>query len=153
MAEESWDKRVKDFLVKTGEDLRTETRKLFEEIKDPERQQRLKDGLKQAGESIKAETQRLIEEVRDPVRARKVKESLQEIGTWAKKTAEEAAQIVESAVRKAEGGHKANGASTPRPTPSDVRAPPASPSDRTAGKKAGAVKKKPASKTIGRKKG
>ncbi len=63
---------------------------------------RLIDFLKRTSEEIKAETQRLVEEVRDPATQQKVKESLRDFGSWAKQTAEEAAEMVETAIKKAE---------------------------------------------------
>src|SRR5262249_50870952 len=63
---------------------------------------RLLDVLKQKAEEIKSETQRLMEEVRDPEAQRKMKERRREFGTWAKQTAEEAAERLEAAVKKAE---------------------------------------------------
>lgn len=63
---------------------------------------RLLDLFKQKAEEIKSETQRLVEEVRDPETQRKMKEKLREFGTWAKQTAEEAAEKLEAAIKKAE---------------------------------------------------
>lgn len=71
-------------------------------MNEKEWDKRLLDFLKRTGEDIKAETERLLEEVRDPAKQRKVKETLREFGTWAKQTAEEAAEMVETAVKKAE---------------------------------------------------
>src|SRR6266852_428939 len=71
-------------------------------MNEKEWDRRLLDFLKRTGEEIQAETQRLVEEVRDPAKQRKVKETLREFGTWAKQTAEEAAEMVETAVKKAE---------------------------------------------------
>jgi hypothetical protein len=67
------------FLRKTSEDIRVEARAL---LKDP---------------------QRLIEDLKDPEKQQRVKESLRELGTWARHTAEDVADIVEKAVKKAEG--------------------------------------------------
>lgn len=63
---------------------------------------RLFDFLKQKAEEIKAETQRLMEEVGDPQTQRKMRERLREFGTWAKQAVEDAAEMVEGAVKKAE---------------------------------------------------
>lgn len=73
-----WDKKVTDFLKRTG------------------------DELKRAGEDLRAEAQRLVEEVKDPGNQQKLRETLSNLGAWAKKTAEEAGGIVESAVNKAQ---------------------------------------------------
>ena len=79
MADKPWDKQqVVDFLKRTGED------------------------LKRTGEEVRREAQRLIDEVRDPEMQAKVKERLSSFGTWAKQTAEEAATMLEGAVKKAE---------------------------------------------------
>lgn len=76
---------------------------------------RLFDFLRRTGEEIKAETQRLVEEVRDPETQRKMKESLREFGTWAKQTAEDAAEKLEAAVRKAETAFTHRMESPPQP--------------------------------------
>jgi len=136
---------------------------------------RLLDFLKRTGEEINAETQRLVEEVRDPATQQKIKESLREFGTWAKKTAEDAAEKMESAIKKAENAFtqkveppsaptdsKASegaeaGTTSSAPTSGRTTAP----SDRRdqssktvgKGKRSGARKARPgaASKTIGKK--
>jgi hypothetical protein len=64
--------------------------------------ERLLKFIKRTSEEIKTETQRLVAEVKDPETQRKMKESLREFGTWAKQTAEEAADMIGSAVKKAE---------------------------------------------------
>ena len=71
MAETQWDRQVLDFLKRTGEEIKTETQKILDEIRAPENQQKIKD-------------------------------SLNEFGSWAKQTAEEAAGMVESALKRAE---------------------------------------------------
>jgi hypothetical protein len=89
-------------------------------MNEKEWDKRLLDFLKRTGEDIKAETQRLVEEVRDPAKQRKVKETLREFGTWAKQTAEEAAEMVETAVKKAETAftQRVQGSPAPTRTPS-----------------------------------
>src|SRR6266851_2753302 len=89
-------------------------------MNEKEWDKRLLDFLKRTGEDIKAETQRLVEEVRDPAKQRKVKETLREFGTWAKQTAEEAAEMVETAVKKAETAftQRVQGSPAPTHTPS-----------------------------------
>src|SRR5215470_2023840 len=71
MGETQWDRQVLDFLKRTGEEIKTETQKILDEIRAPENQQKIKD-------------------------------SLNEFGSWAKQTAEEAAGMVESALKRAE---------------------------------------------------
>src|SRR5229473_5621787 len=85
-------------------------------MNEKEWDKRLLDFLKRTGEDIKAETQRLVEEVRDPAKQRKVKEALREFGTWAKQTAEEAAEMVETAVKKAETAFTQRVQNPPAPT-------------------------------------
>jgi len=76
---DKWDKQqVLDFLKRTGED------------------------LKRTGEEVRKEAQRIIDEVRDPETQAKVKEKLSSFGTWAKRTAEDAATMLDGAVKKAE---------------------------------------------------
>jgi len=76
--EKPWDQTLKDFLKRTGED------------------------LKKAGEEIRAEAQKLIDEVRDPDTQQKIKDGLGNLGQWAKKSAEEAANKIEEVVKKAD---------------------------------------------------
>lgn len=129
---------------------------------------RLLDVLKQKAEEIKAETQRLIDEVRDPQMQRKMKERLREFGTWAKQTAEEAAERLEAAIKKAETAftQRMEGSSTAShtqaPTSADTTTTSASSAGagpasaggkKTVGKgKRSAPGKKRAGKTIGKKK-
>ena len=128
---------------------------------------RLLDVLKQKAEEIKAETQRLIDEVRDPQMQRKMKERLREFGTWAKETAEEAAERLEAAIKKAETAftQRMEGSSTTSHTQAPSRADstttsaasagagPASAGKKTVGKgKRSAPGKKRAGKTIGKRK-
>jgi hypothetical protein len=130
------------------------------------------DFLKRTGDEIKAETQRLLQEVRDPVTQQRVKERLREFGTWVKGTAEDAADAMERAIKKAETAftEKAETSSDLAPgtpvkgggadaTTSAPHAAPPSKSRRKAqktvgkSKRAGAKKGAPrtVSKTIGRK--
>jgi hypothetical protein len=140
-------------------------------MNEKEWDKRLLDFLKRTGEEIKAETQRLVEEVRDPVKQRKVKETLREFGTWAKQTAEEAAERVETAVKKAETAFtqrvQGPAASTHTPSPKGtgedarsttsprVRAAPRGQGHKTVGKGKRSGARKPrtghAPKTIGKK--
>jgi hypothetical protein len=125
--------------------------------------------LTRTGEEIKAETQRLVAEVKDPETQRKVKEGLREFGSWVKQTAEEAADMIGSAVKKAEAAFSPGGEKGPDPsevaerksTEAQAPAPPAatrssSSHRKTVGKskRTGAKKTRPtaSSKTIGRKK-
>jgi hypothetical protein len=134
---------------------------------------RLLDFLKRTGDEIKVETQRLVEEVRDPATQQKVKESLREFGTWAKQTAEDAAQMMENAIRKAEtaftqkvdtlstrtqepaGGASNTAPTTPAPARSAESPGPRHPTTKKTvgkGKRSGARKSSPSasSKTIGK---
>jgi hypothetical protein len=144
-------------------------------MNEKEWDKRLLDFLKRTGEEIKAETQRLVEEVRDPATQRKMKESLRDFGSWAKQTAEEAAQMMENAIKKAETAlsqkieRSSTATHTQAPTGGDARttssAPPTArsaasggPQGQSAkvgkGKRSSARKGRTgeASKTIGRKK-
>ena len=58
--------------------------------------------LKRTGDEIRQETQRLIREVNNPENQQKVKEGLKELSAWARSTAEEAAALIDNAVKKAE---------------------------------------------------
>jgi ElaB/YqjD/DUF883 family membrane-anchored ribosome-binding protein len=71
MSDAQWDRQVLDFLKRTGEEIKTETQKILDDIRAPENQQRVRD-------------------------------SLNDFGSWAKQTAEEAAGMLESALKKAE---------------------------------------------------
>ena len=129
--------------------------------------ERLFKYLKHTGEEIKAETQRLVAEVKDPDTQRKVKEGLREFGSWVKQTAEEAADMIESAVKKAEAAFTPGGEKGPAPseiaerkTQAQAPEPPAATKSssshrKTVGKskRTGAKKTRPtaSSKTIGRK--
>ncbi len=139
---------------------------------------RMMEFLKRTGEDIKAETERLVTEVRDPAKQQKVKAALKEFGVWAKKTAEDAADMVETAVRKAETAWKkpADGANddttdsyptsastqaaevddderTPTDPPPEFKAPVKKTVGRKSGGPAPKKKAKPAAKkTVGKKK-
>ncbi|MDQ3265003.1 MAG: transcriptional regulator [Myxococcota bacterium] len=122
MADKQWDKNFVAFLKRSGED------------------------LKRTGEEIRKEAQRLFEEVRDPETQAKLKDRFTEFGGWAKKTAEEAAGMIETVVKKAEDSVRAKAgteSATPRPAAARPAAAPAP-------KKA--APKKPATKTVGAKK-
>jgi hypothetical protein len=139
---------------------------------------RMMEFLRRTSEEIKSETQRLVSEVRDPAKQQKVKAALKDLGVWAKKTAEEAADMVETAVRKAEtalkkpveerwrGGSGSQAASEPAETTARVEEPTEDaphmtetakqrPAKKTIGRKSVGTapkKSKPSSKTMGRKK-
>jgi len=86
MTDKPWDKQLSDFLKRAG------------------------DEFKRTGEEVRKEAQRLLGEMRDPETQAKMRESLSNFGTWAKRTAEDAATMVEGAVRKAEDAfNKASG--------------------------------------------
>lgn len=124
MADKPWDKQqVLDFLKRTGED------------------------LKRTGEEVRREAQRLIDEVRDPETQAKVKERLSGFGTWAKRTAEDAATMLEGAVKKAEDmfAKASQRVRTPGEGGKAQAAPPA-----PAPAAAAPRPKRPASKTVGR---
>src|ERR1700694_6301200 len=87
--------------------------------------ERLFKFLKHTGEEIKGETQRLVAEVKDPDTQRKVKEGLREFGSWVKQTAEEAADMIESAVKKAEAAFTPGGEKGPGKTQAQAPQPPA----------------------------
>jgi hypothetical protein len=59
--------------------------------------------LRKTRQDIRVEVQRLMEELKDPEKQQRVKESVRELGTWARHTAEDVGELVEKAVRKAEG--------------------------------------------------
>lgn len=130
---------------------------------------RLFDFLKRTSDEIKSETQRIVAEIQDPEKYKQVRENLREFGTWAKQTAEEAAEMVEAAIKKAEtafnqqvrpAAPSSNGQKTEDKSQSS---PPSRPSGgsssphtarKTVGKGKGAGSKKgrtTSSKTIGRK--
>jgi hypothetical protein len=124
MADKPWDKQqVVDFLKRTGED------------------------LKRTGEEVRREAQRLIDEVRDPETQAKMKEKLSGFGTWAKQTAEDAATMLEGAVKKAEdmfakASQRVRGQEGAAPEAAPPAPPPAAAAPRP---------KRPASKTVGKK--
>ncbi len=137
MAESKWDKQLMDFLKRTT------------------------DELKRTGEELKGEAQRLMVEVRDPANQAKVKQSLEELRVWAARTSQEAAQKVETAMRRVEGaveealdpkqGEANKAAGTPPTGPAAPAAPapsPAEPPKATAAPKA--AKKAASKKSIGR---
>ena len=103
MNESQWDNKLREFLKKTGED------------------------LKRAGGDIKGEAEKLMKEVKDPERQEKVKKGLESFRLWARKTAEEVAAVVETGVKKAEGAVRsaADKATHPNaPSPDDGGAAP-----------------------------
>lgn len=118
-----WDQQFVEYLKRAGED------------------------LKRTGEEIRKEAQRVMEEVRDPDTQAKLKGRLTEFGTWAKKTAEEAAGMIETAVKKAEGAVRATVKSDEAPA-----APRAAPAAAPRAKPKAAPAAKKAAKTVGPKK-
>jgi gas vesicle protein len=152
MADQKWEKQIMDFIKRTGEE------------------------IKRTGEEIKVEAQRLLDEVRDPARQAKVKETLKDLRDKATAISKDAADKLETAVKKVEGAvenaldlNKPEGtskappaAAAPAPKPA-TPAKPARKAGKTIGKKAGAKKAagtksaakapaKKAPKSIGRKK-
>ncbi len=136
MAESKWDKQLMDFLKRTT------------------------DELKRTGEELKVEAQRLMVEVRDPANQAKVKQSLEELRAWATKTSQEAAEKLETAVRRVEGAVEsaldvkqdpsAKAAPTPTGTPAPA-APASSPAEPVKATEAPPAARKAASKkSIGR---
>jgi len=122
MADKQWDKNFVEFLKRTGED------------------------LKRTGEEIRKEAQRLFEEVRDPETQSRMKDRFTEFGGWAKKTAEEAAGMIETAVKKAETGVR-DVIQKEAPAKKAPARPAAAPAKKTA-----PARKAPAAKTVGTKK-
>lgn len=144
---EKWDKQLMEFLKRTG------------------------DELKRTGDDLKTEAQRLMVEVQDPSKQAKVKEGLENLRSWAVTTGKQAAERIESAVRRVETtvgeaferqgsgapsapgtppvpgtpGDKVSAATPPRPTPAEEPVDAAQPG--TSKKKA---PKAGASKSIGR---
>ena len=136
---EKWDKHLMDFLKRTGEE------------------------LKRTGDDLKTEAQKLLVEVKDPAKQAKVKEGLETLRSWAVVTGKQAAERIESAVRRVEEtvegafenrdttaptpGENRTGAPRAAPTPPPARA--SEPEPRTAKK---AAAKTGTQKSIGRKK-
>jgi hypothetical protein len=115
---------------------------------------RASEEFKRTSDDLKVEAQRLLGEVRDPANQRKVKEGLRDIGAWAKKTADQAAEAMESAVKKAEVTWKgAAEEKTPVNATPAPKAAPKSTAPKTASKPAPAKSAAaPAKKTVGKKK-
>lgn len=132
---------------------------------------RLFDFLKRTSDEIKSETQRIVAEIQDPAKYKQVRENLREFGNWAKQTAEEAAEMVEAAIKKAETAFSQQVRPGAPPSPNGKKAeekaqssPPSRPSGGSSsphtarksvgkGKSAGSKKGRTggSSKTIGRK--
>jgi len=91
MPDRPWDQQLKDFLKRTGED------------------------LKKAGDDIRAEAQKLIDEVRDPETQQKIRDGLGNLGQWAKRSAEEAANKIEEVVKKADETWRGSTDAKPKP--------------------------------------
>ncbi len=111
MADAPWDRKLKTFLKKTGED------------------------FKRFGKEVQEEAGKLMEDVKDPEKQQKLREGLKDFGHLARKTAEEVATFAETGVKKAEGVIKkvvvappppADGSPVPDPTATPVDAAPAS---------------------------
>src|SRR5262249_6830693 len=49
MTEKQWDQQILDFLKKTGDQIRGETEKILNEIRDPQNQQRMRESLNEFG--------------------------------------------------------------------------------------------------------
>jgi hypothetical protein len=146
MADAPWDRKLKTFLKKTGED------------------------FKRFGMEVKDEAGKLMEDVKDPEKQQKLREGLKDFGALARKTAEEVAAFAETGVKKAEGAISKvlvapappDAASPPDPTATPVDAsphgdfepappaatPPSPPPHHTAGPETPKARVK---KTIGRK--
>jgi hypothetical protein len=131
---EKWDRQLMDFLKRTGEE------------------------LKRTGEDLKTEAQKLLVEVKDPAKQAKVKEGLENLRTWAVATGKQAAERIETAVRRVEetveGAFEGQDTATPAPggtraAPTAAPAEPPKPQPRTAKK---AAAKTGTQKSIGRKK-
>lgn len=90
MPDRPWDQQLKDFLKRTGED------------------------LKKAGDDIRAEAQKLIDEVRDPETQQKIRDGLGNLGQWAKKSAEDAANKIEEVVKRADDAWRGTTGSKPQ---------------------------------------
>lgn len=69
---------------------------------DKQWDQQILDFLKKTGEQIRGETEKILAEIRDPQNQQRMRDSLTEFSSWAKQTAEEAASLMESALKKAE---------------------------------------------------
>ena len=78
MSDQSWEEQFKQFLQKTGEDVR------------------------RRGEDIKVEAQKLLDAAVDPEKQQKVRDRLNELGLWARKAAQDMAGTVGEAASKAE---------------------------------------------------
>ena len=78
MSDGSWEEQFKQFLRKTGEDVR------------------------RAGGDIKAEAQKLLDAAMDPEKQQRVRDRLNELSVWARQTAHDVAGAVEGAASKAE---------------------------------------------------
>ncbi|WNG21137.1 transcriptional regulator [Cystobacter fuscus] len=121
----------------------------------------LMDFLKRTGDDLKTEAQRLFVEVQDPNNQAKVKEGLQNLRVWAMATGKQAAEHLESAVRRVEEtvegafDKRSSSASPPPPVPPASRTPSAPPPPAPTPPvppEAKAAAKAGASKSIGRKK-
>ena len=78
MSDDSWEEQFKQFLRKTGENVR------------------------RTGEDVRAEAQRLFDAATDPEKQQRVRDRLKELTVWARKTAQGVAGAVEEAASKAE---------------------------------------------------
>jgi hypothetical protein len=115
MPQRPWDQTVKDFLKRTGEDIR------------------------KAGEDIRVEAQKLVDEVRDPETQQKIRDSLGNLGQWAKKSAEDAAGKIEEVVKRADEAWRGT---TPPKAAAPSRAKAAKAAKKTAKKRTVKKKKK-----------
>jgi len=142
MSDESWEEQFKQFLRKTGDDVR------------------------RASDDIRVEAQRLFDAAMDPEKQQRVRDRLSELGLWARKTAQDVAGAVEQAAGKAEtafhsgmermseatgtvsgSARPASGSAAPRKS-APAKTKKASPAKGKA--KPGKAKAKPAAKTRGK---
>lgn len=147
MNDAQWDEKMRAFLKKTGEDfkrfgrdVREETQRLLDEVKDQERQKKMRQGLQEVGVWAK----KTAEEVADLV----------EVGV---KKAEEALHTASERVTDFAAARRREPAPTapsrPQP-PKDAPKPTPEPASKTIGprKKKSAPKRSTTQKTIGKKK-
>ena len=124
----AWQQQLKQFLNKAGEE------------------------LKRTGEEIKSEAQRLMVEVRDPQKQQKMKEGLKDLSAWARRTADQAADLIDTAVKKAE---QTWGKPAPKSEPAASRPAPQEPVTEkvhVGEEKKAEASAKPAKKTVAKKK-
>ncbi len=130
MTDTDWEKRLKGFLKKTGDD------------------------FKRVGEDIRGEAQKLFNEVQDKERQQKVREGLKDVGEWAQRAANDVAALVNTGVKNAESFFtRATEAVTPKsdkPQPKASR-PTAAAKASSPSQAAPTVKARAVKKTVGKK--